>query len=66
MARAKLIAIQQFAAFGQEYAIGDEIAPAHLKAWPDGTLKRRLDGGFVDYSEAADDEVPAAPQSVKK
>ena len=59
MAAANLVAKDTFSAFGVDYYPGSVVAPADLAKWPEGTLVRRLEGGFVAYAEVED--VPVAP-----
>lgn len=55
MAKIALTALQQFSAGGNEYLEGHTIPLAHVATWPEGSLERRLNNGFVRYVEAAEE-----------
>lgn len=43
----RLVCVETFGQFGKTYFPGDEVTPD--ETWPEGTLQRRLDGGFVKF-----------------
>ena len=54
-----LKAVEAFSAFGVDYAPGDKVTQAQVAKWPEGTLQRRVVGGFVAYDDAPE-VVPVA------
>jgi hypothetical protein len=60
--RTELVCVQQFAANGKDYGVGDVIPKKDVQAWPDESLPNRLNNGFVKYDTVeVPDKEPKAP-----
>lgn len=59
----KLVVKNPFTAWGKEFKPGQVVSPADVEGWPEGTLKTRLDGGDLEYVDAAGQAVADKAQA---
>lgn len=66
MAAAQLKVVERFSVNGAEYAPETLIPVTDTVKWPDGSLPRRLENGFVVYVAVEDEDEPKLEKPAKK
>ena len=56
----KLVAKTGFHSFGKDYPTGSVVDPQEAAKWPDGTMATRLNNGYLEYKDVADEETGPA------